>query len=240
MNIVSVTASFEREEITTDTLNLLKNQKHLTQSILVGNDPDTKRAAERTGAMWIPCKNSPLGAKWQKGFTAARGLNPDAVLICGSDDWLTPNWCEVCAEEIARGYDLVGKTIWCVAKMIPGNPLELYRVQYEKRKDPIGSGRLISKRVLDKLGWNLFPNNKDRYLDWAAWVNIRAVGGELRLLDEREDVWLVCIKSTWETKSTWILKPKNAGCGWGEVRDGLNWLQGHLPDAPVEKYTKVT
>ena len=240
MKIVSITASYQRPEITIDTLNLFKNQKYLVKSILVGSSLAEQKAAEQVDAVYVNHANHPLGSKWQAGVDKARELNPDAILICGSDDWLTSNWCEVCSKEIEKGFDLVGKTRWCLCDVHPGKSLQLFRIHYKvkKRKDPIGSGRLISRKVLDKLNWELFPKNKDKYLDWESWTRIKKAGGTLKLLDNREDIWAMCIKSTWKSKSNWITSKKNSQCIWGEVANPKEWIGHHYPGAPIDKYLK--
>ena len=240
MRIVSVTATYQREEITVDTLNLLKLQEFIDSSVLVGSGPVERKAAERTGASYVEIQNHPLGAKWQAGVQRAREFNPDAVLICGSDDWLTSNWCSVCARQIEQGIDIVGKTNWCSCIARPNHPLQVMRIRYRKnhRKDPIGSGRLISRRVLDKLDWNLYPIHKDRWLDWESWARIKKVKGRLKLLNIREDIWLLCIRSSWITRSQWDTSKWSYQCEWGKVKHPREWLKNHFPTAPIDKYTQ--
>ena len=65
--------------------------------------------AEETGALFVQCQNLPLGFKWQRGMDIAREFDPDAILMLGSSDWVSDNWCEIMMKRIIAGADMVGK-----------------------------------------------------------------------------------------------------------------------------------
>ena len=242
MKIVSLTVTHNRNEITKDTL-LQLTKLRLEGAVLVGTTASDSRAAERIGAVYAQYHNHPLGAKWQVGLYKVREFNPDAVLICGSDDWLTSNWCSVCAPYVKKGYDLVGKTICYMCRARPDKPLKLVRFAYTHPEPPIGAGRLISRNILDKLNWQLFPIDAERGLDSWCWYNMREVNGSYTLVNHREDAWLLCIKSTWETLSSWnrLMKYCKEDPSYAPVvpvKEPIEWINKHFPGSPIRKYLR--
>lgn len=109
-NIAAVIAIHGRETITLKTVHRLKQQTYpIEHVILVGDTPQEQSIAEITDSIFVKHPNTILGAKWQFGIDYAKTLNVDAVLIIGSDDWLTDNWVATMMGHIENGYNLVGK-----------------------------------------------------------------------------------------------------------------------------------
>jgi hypothetical protein len=183
----------------TDTLQVLGNVRGLAERIVVGTTPLDKTIAERAGALYYEYPNSPLSNKWQYGIGMAGKLDPEAVLICGSDDWLTPGWVEYFYPHIKSGMDMVGKSQWltCSTK----DKIELIKCGYKDSADPLGSGRLISARILDKINWNLYPINLESGLDYQSKLVCSEFNAKIKTDNNcKEEV--VCVKGGWWCKNT--------------------------------------
>jgi hypothetical protein len=153
---------YQRPEITLATIDLLKRQTYpLSRIIVVGSCDLDKRTAKKANVEYFHHRNNPLSDKWQFGVTQAKRYKPDAVLINGSDSWLTTNWCEKLGKFIEDGHHLVGKTTWHQCRVNPNKELLiLQRFQALHREDPIGAGRLFSEEILNAMNWRLFPPRK--------------------------------------------------------------------------------
>ena len=242
MKIISITATFKREKITIDTLELLAQQKGMIASIVVGSCEEDKHAAESVGAVYVHHDNHPLGSKWQAGVDKARELDPDAILICGSDDWLTSNWCEVCSKEIEKGFDLVGKSECFMCNAFPGKSLGLIQFSYKnKEKGPIGAGRMISRRILDKLDWKLFPLHVTNSLDHLCNHQIvKHANGKVKILNGSNN-HILCVKSTWNAIDSWedIIKNKSGETTINHIDSPESWIGSHFPSRDVNMYKKI-
>ena len=180
-----------RHPLLRETVNRLKNQTlPIHQIILMGDEPETKEIAEETGALFTECPNQPLGFKWQHGINIAREFNPDAVLMLGSSDWISDNWCEVMMREIDRGADLIGKRKMMFVDVNETNECRLVSWNGYSRwvswrtYEPIGAGRLFSKNILDKLGWSLFNTNAREGMDLNSLLYVVQRNGRVKMIED--------------------------------------------------------
>jgi glycosyltransferase involved in cell wall biosynthesis len=230
--IVAVIAIHGREQITLKTVLRLKQQTYpLTHVVLIGDTPKEQKLAEITGSIFVRYPNQPLGAKWQAGMDFARQLDPDVILILGSDDWLSDNWCARMMQEIDAGYDLVGKQQIFFLHVGPeGKKLirwDGYKDNKEREGEPIGAGRLISRKLLDRLNWSWFAPKLLGGLDKFSYLRAVANGGTVKLVTD-ESAYVVDIKSPfWE--NIWSFEsimPASV-----VINDTDSWLDTHFPGA---------
>jgi hypothetical protein len=119
----------------------------------------------------ISHKNNPLSAKWQSGVFHLKNLDFDAVMILGSDDWMTFETYQFICNKISEGHDFVGFTD-CYFR---NDDIDYYWSGYRKKDrkfEPIGAGRTISKSALISMNWILFPELLDESLDRTSWPQI--------------------------------------------------------------------
>jgi len=111
--------------------------------------------------------NFPLNQKWQKGVMEASVFAPQAILILESDDLVTYHYLQESMLKINEGFELIGSRNWLSAfiqdqeNWIEGVPDYLKLCQYnETRLDGefIGSGRIISSYLLQKMKWQLYTS----------------------------------------------------------------------------------
>lgn len=123
--------------------------------------------------------NQPLSDKWQAGISAIEDddIDIDAVMIVGSDDLVTPKYLEACMYLMQNGADYI---------YLPG--CYFYDAPTKRmiwgQAERLGLGRCISRRLLDRLDWQPWPEGLTHGLDGAMWERVQSLG----------DVRHVCLK----------------------------------------------
>lgn len=114
-------------------------------------------------------RNYPLNQKWNAGIQLARTMNPDAVVIVGSDDLLSDALWLAYADKLARGEEAFGLLdLWFFDISTqrlgywPG-----YSQDSARFGESVGLGRCYSRSVLNQLDWLLwdYPPAKNTVLD---------------------------------------------------------------------------
>jgi hypothetical protein len=183
MNIVAAMAVNGRHPLLKHTIGRLI--KKGIKVVCVGEHSD-EEVCVSSGAQFKYHFNHPLGDKWNQAFRMSKDLNPDAVLFVGSSDWVSDNWVDVMLPYLDK-YDMVGKA---GCHLLDVSKKHKYRLVYwpgyktgcsiqdrESRKqranESIGIGRLISKRGLDKIGWEPFDYKQHNSLDWTMYNKLK-------------------------------------------------------------------
>jgi hypothetical protein len=144
--------------------------------ICIGDGLKEKAICLEAGSEWVSHQNKPLGAKWNKGFLAAKEYNPDAVLYVGSSDWLSDNWITT-MKPYLDSHEMVGVPGMHLLDI--GTKLRLcnwHGYQGERKNETIGIGRMLSKKLLDKIGWKPFDDTKDNSMDRCMKDKAKVVG----------------------------------------------------------------
>lgn len=244
MKIVCVMPIFNRQPITLQTIHWLNAQTlPLHKIIVVGTNDIDRQTAELSGVEFVYCKNNPLSTKVQCGVDFASQYSPDAILMEGSDTWLTNNWCAVGAKYLKDGADLVGRTQGFTCRVNSGEQLIIVSARYRKRTDPFGAGRLISRRALDALNWKLFPPGFNTGLDGRSYTLLSKNVKNLKVINTygKDDTFLVDIKSTsWDTINSFKLITRSSSAVIVEklVAPPVEWLNSRFPNS-VENLKKI-
>jgi len=170
-----------REPLLWHTIQRLKRQSGPVSVVCVGLLESERAVCEAAGARFVRHRNHPLGEKWQYGLNCFRN-DPDveAFLLLGSSDWITDNWCGMGMAEIRKGAGVVGREEIHFLHIVEGNAKAMVRWkgydEHARRGEFIGTGRLYSREVLDKLDWKLFDYTKDSGMDWYSLQNSKRVG----------------------------------------------------------------
>lgn len=146
--------------------------------------------------------NKPLGAKWNAGFEFAGKFNPDACLFVGSSDWLSDNWVSSLLPLMDK-YDMVGTPGCHFLDIKHGNKFRACDWQGylgERSNESIGIGRLLSKRILNKIGWKPFSDTKDGSLDYDMFTRIKKAGGKTAMVRHPELISLSISTDQWGNK----------------------------------------
>jgi len=223
-----VVTSSGREKIVTEVLRYLKKQTVPIDLLLVSDNPRDVSITKQFKCNFLQYKNKPVGEKWQAGVNYVRErFNPDAVMICASKNWLTSNWCEVSMKYIEEGYDMVGKRLHHYCRLVPNEKIIfITRQGYHI----LGSGRLFSKSILDKIDWKLFPIHRNSGLDGSSEAKILESKAKFKQLDDVLDMQVVGIRSIWPSIHSWkkLLGSKRAKT-LKMVNDPIKWFQKNYP-----------
>ena len=110
------------------------------------------------GFRYAEAPNEPLSGKWNAGMRLMQELEPDAVMITGSDDVISAPYIEAATREIAKGADYVMFDTLCCYDM------DTCRA-YLSNPARMGAGRVLSRRLLDECNWQPWPDGLERRLD---------------------------------------------------------------------------
>lgn len=141
-----------------------------------------------------------LGDKVQAGVYHCRYYNPDAIMLCGSDDLLSLNWIEKMSE-IIKTYDVVGTDHVYTMSF---NPLSLMINSYKglpRYGEPTGPGRMVSSRVLEKLNWELYPPGLSQNLDSNSFRKLKEVNSKFYLYT-KDEAKILSVKGPWDHITT--------------------------------------
>lgn len=136
--------------------------------ICSGDQREDKALCESLGAVWVPYNNRFLGDKWNQSFLKAKDYNPDAVVFVGSSDWVCDDWFSIMQPYVEQ-HGFAGTPGCYLADL--GNVIRLvhwkgYKGYREERADEtIGSGRMLSRRLLDAIHWQPFKPTLNASLD---------------------------------------------------------------------------
>jgi hypothetical protein len=147
------------------TIKRLYQKNDVYKVICVGDGKEENRVCEESGAVWVPSANTPLGAKWNRAFMAAKEFKPDACLYVGSSDWLSNDWLTLMKPHV-DAHQMAG---------VPGCYFmdireKIRAVNWKgyigvRADETIGIGRVLSAELLNKIGWKPFDDNKVGSLD---------------------------------------------------------------------------
>lgn len=113
-----------------------------------------KQICEDEGVKWCYAPNEPLSDKHNIGLREALKYEWDYCLSFGSDDLISERIFEVYEDAMNQGCDFVGlNDMWFYSE---GN---LKRHFYKSQKSSYGAGRLISRRLAEKLNGNVWAKN---------------------------------------------------------------------------------
>jgi len=186
MNVVAVIPIHGRIPLVKYTIQRLLNKNQCSTVICVGETDEEREVVESSGGVFVFHKNNPLGAKWNYGFYYAKRFNPDAVLFMGSSDWVSDNWVSTCYKFIEDGGDMIGTRDFCMLDI--SNEVRTcrwmgYPKDSERYNEPIGIGRLLSKRFLDNIEWTPFQHEKNNSMDYSMILKLWKICGEVIILD---------------------------------------------------------
>lgn len=205
--------------------------------VCTGHTISEKLVVELAGGDFIIVRdNIPLGQKWQLALDKAREYDPLAILYMGSSDWVSSNWCSVLQKDLDNGYAMSGtKGIYFLDIQAKNEKKMIWWGGYKEDRgnEPIGTGRLFSREILDIMDWRLFDVTKDSSIDYCQMRALDAVGGmwpkgKLVNFNDSKDIASLSISTyRWKNKHDFAGESK-----YPTARDIP------LPDSILKKYFK--
>ena len=193
MKVVVCIASHHRGGPLNIVLRCLPEDWHAVVVVTDKADVDAIIPRERTHVFTHP--NEPLGAKWQRTIDEARKLEPDYLIITGSDDVLLGDTTALA--ETMRGMDMLVFTAWTI---FDGSKhwKAKYNALRSTHKPPIGGGRVYSRALLDRMRWQLFDTVKRIHMDDYGWQNALRCGAKILRGDTHEGIDIIALKGPWQ------------------------------------------
>lgn len=152
--------------------------KNNIKVISCGHTDEEKDVCEKAGADFIQVPSStPLGQKWQCCIDIARLREADAVCIMGSSDWISNNWVGVLSQDFDK-YGMVGTAGILFLDVQANNQKRMIHwggYAGQREGEPIGTGRILSRRLLAMLDWQVFDRHIDHSLDYSTMKKIWAI-----------------------------------------------------------------
>ena len=227
MKIIAIVPVMGRLDIIRKTIPRLIRQ--VDKVIVAGHTNEEALICD--GADFYTCPNDmKTGTKWQFCAEKAREYSPDAILIMGSGGMITDDWCERIYPELEE-FDMTGSGGIYFLDYQPNSKRMFYWPGYRggRSREPIGMGRLISSRFLDKINWQIFDRNINKGLDFSTMRIININGGKVNA--SRFDIIPVLRISSYKYRQhdsydRLLRHPKAVN-----IEDIDKFLQTYFPDA---------
>jgi glycosyltransferase involved in cell wall biosynthesis len=192
MNIVVAIASHQRQKPLNIVLRCLPSDWHCV--VVVTDQTDVQAIADRPNTHAFRHPNEPLGGKWQRAIDEARKLDPDFLIITGSDDVLLGETNALV--ERMSDHDMLVFTAWTIF-----DGRAHYDARYNElrppHKPPIGGGRVYSRKLLDKIRWQLFDTHKRIHMDDYGWQNAIRNDAKVIAADAHAGIDIISLKGPW-------------------------------------------
>jgi hypothetical protein len=193
MKTVVCIASHERHQPLSIVLAALPAHWHAVVVLSLHEDPEPLLQRPNTHVYLFP--NDPLGAKWQHAVDMGMCLQPDLLLITGSDDVLEVD--PVLLEASMQHYDMAG-----LRSFTAYDGTQYYRCAYKAHvRMPIGGGRVYRGDLLKRMRGQLFDRSKNKHLDEFGWHNAVRHGARTLVADEIPGLAVIAMKGPWPCKN---------------------------------------
>ncbi len=135
-------------------------------------DHDLVLNAMNQGTMWTfdGYRNAPLADKWLGAINELKFHDLDAVMIAGSDDFITPDYVEHCKKLVQDGAHMI------VPRHIHYYDARTARMMRVRHKRP-GAGRVLSASLLERMNWQPWRKG-DRNIDGSMDARLRETIGD--------------------------------------------------------------
>ncbi len=129
-----------------------------------GEDPSPTPAVE--GWRYVEVPNRPLGTKWNYGLKALMSLGVDAVMIVGSDDFVSWSYMKIVRDQLKLGADIIS-----VRDLYIYHPPEDF-VLYCESMVP-GAGRVVTREAIEAVKGKLWDADAQIHLDASVMSRLR-------------------------------------------------------------------
>jgi len=147
---------------------------------------------KRKGIKTIQAHNF-IPSKAQASLFTCYDLNPDAVLLMGSDDYINEKALVLIMQLLER-YDYI--SFYDCLFLDKGQYYRWpgYPASSARYGEPCGAGKVIRRDLLDKLNWEVFTGGNDRGADFHAHSSIKRASKKRAYIGTKEGAVLVDVK----------------------------------------------
>ena len=170
--IVAVIPCYGREPLLKYTIRRLYSKNKIHSVIVIGESKSEYLTSMNEGAIFLKFPNKPLGRKWNAGYRFCKKFNPDAVLFVGSSDWISNDWIDIAYSELSDDIGYVCKSGFDMVD-IKNKEIRFckwYGYICNRKNEGIGIGRLISRKLLEKINFSPFNNNQNNSMDYHMYL----------------------------------------------------------------------
>lgn len=147
--------------------------------IALVSDEENKRMAMKNAFKTIVTQNNPLGLKWQTGVEALRSLDFDYLLIVGSDDITSHKAIRLYERMVEEGgHEYIGFEDAIAMDFRTKRFRHFKGYTNHRLGESIGANRLVSKKLLEKIDYRVFPTDRHKYMDGVLTKNLKKIGVE--------------------------------------------------------------
>jgi len=182
MRVVVITAVWRRHQIMRafwafcGHLREWWGEHEVLAAVAGSQDPEHEAMAREWGALYVDVPNNPLGRKFNAALQAARTLEPDIVLLMGSDDVFSREVAEAYRPHFTRDAYVGLRDLYFYQTETgamgywPGYPAG------PRWGEPAGCGRLIGRRWLEAVTWHPWDDAQQNCLDYVSNRAFAAAG----------------------------------------------------------------
>lgn len=169
MTLGIVTACWKRPAVTAAVMqyyaSIVTSGLFLVRVAAVSPGGDTPRVE---GWDYVEHANSPLSDKWNAAMQRMKEHNPDAVMVVGSDDLASAGYIHAACAVLSDRVGIVLFEELCCIEVSTGRALFM-------RPPRLGAGRLLSRAMLERLGWQPWPTGLERRLDGGMDTRMKSL-----------------------------------------------------------------
>ena len=161
----------------------LKQMPFINKIMIYSTDEDGEFLKGQDVFASAQFKNEPLSFKWNAAIMTLEQLEFDAVILLGSDDYIDEAFLNYVQSNI-DGFDLIAfEDIY-----FSQDGQRYYWSGYEghRKGEPVGAGKVYSKKFLERIQYNLFNESRNRGLDGISWRRCKAANAKIHLTTLKE------------------------------------------------------
>jgi len=134
-------------------------------------------------------QNSPLSEKWGHAIKLLNEIDFDGVIVLGSDDYIDEKFLSFIQKNI-NDFDMIAFTDIYFEQ----DGKQYYWGGYDNHRigEPAGAGKVYSKKFLQRIKFNLFPESKDRGLDGVSWKVCKNANAKMLITSLKENDLFLC------------------------------------------------
>lgn len=159
------------------------------QALAVISEDSMIPICEKYGVDWVMHKNQPLGEKKNYGLMYAKKFDFDYLMEIGSDDLILNELLTDYIKYIGK-HDFFGITDSAYINSESGECRRLI-----SRHSTYGAGRMIHRKVLEKVNWKLWHDHLMRGLDNNSVFTLQKAGVKYHKADVLDFPCVVDVKS---------------------------------------------
>ena len=231
MRVVAVMPVSGREELFGITVRrLIKQTGAEIHVICVGHTQSEWDAAADNGGEFLLAGDTALGDKWNRGLRLANWFDPDAILLASSSVWYTPGYIQSMLPYLEE-YDYVGLSDMYAVDFRHNEKKLLYWGGYHNHRkgQSLGAGRLISRRILDRVDWQICNPNLNSQFDYSVNKTLGKAGAKSLAVGMNHEKMLKISCWKWKQLNSFFTLAQNPLAKF--MTDEDEWLKKYFPEA---------